>query len=346
MDSYYIPEASSHRIRRYIVRQINSCGGKPRKIMSELQLCETFKVSRPTVRKALKDLIEEGALIVRPGIGTFINPGQNRLAAASDFDVQTWGLLSSSGRNVHWDYLFMKFLATMLENISNLPVKVCPIELANNDARIVNEIRNFRLNGLIVFKAPDKLTRHLKKLEKEIDIIAYRGDCDISWKKEIVTDFVDYGKTAVEYLIGKGHKKIIFINPSPENIWVKSAVKGFEACMKKHRLSFDKHFLLWDEDYQIKIKTFIELGVEFSAVITVPEHYANIVRILAEHKMKNVQILTERSPFFSFAGNLETAFIDRNTGKCGITAAEIIKEIVSGGKPGKISIKIPWNIIN
>ena len=41
-------------------------------IPSERELCETFGVSRPTVRRALKELEQEGKLYRLPGKGTFI----------------------------------------------------------------------------------------------------------------------------------------------------------------------------------------------------------------------------------------------------------------------------------
>ena len=42
-------------------------------IPSELKLCEEFQISRGTVRQALNDLINEGYLIRKHGLGTYVN---------------------------------------------------------------------------------------------------------------------------------------------------------------------------------------------------------------------------------------------------------------------------------
>ena len=42
------------------------------KLMAEKELCESYDVSRITVRKALELLADEGLIIRKQGIGTFI----------------------------------------------------------------------------------------------------------------------------------------------------------------------------------------------------------------------------------------------------------------------------------
>jgi len=46
------------------------------KIPTEIELMEQFKVSRTTVRLALKEIIEEGLLEAKPGKGTFVRKGK------------------------------------------------------------------------------------------------------------------------------------------------------------------------------------------------------------------------------------------------------------------------------
>jgi GntR family transcriptional regulator len=45
---------------------------------SELELCERYGVSRPTLRQATQDLVREGVLVVRRGVGTFVAPPRVR----------------------------------------------------------------------------------------------------------------------------------------------------------------------------------------------------------------------------------------------------------------------------
>jgi GntR family transcriptional regulator len=57
------------RIRNDIGAGVYPAGGR---IPSEQELCETYGVSRVTVRKAILDLVHEGLLVRRQGKGTFV----------------------------------------------------------------------------------------------------------------------------------------------------------------------------------------------------------------------------------------------------------------------------------
>lgn len=59
-------------IRNQIDSQLLKVGDK---IPIELELMKTYEVSRPTVSKALKKLEDEGVLIRRPGLGSFVRSG-------------------------------------------------------------------------------------------------------------------------------------------------------------------------------------------------------------------------------------------------------------------------------
>ena len=57
------------RLKNDIVAGVYPAGGR---IPSEQLLCETYGVSRVTVRKAMLDLVQEGMLVRRQGKGTFV----------------------------------------------------------------------------------------------------------------------------------------------------------------------------------------------------------------------------------------------------------------------------------
>ena len=57
------------RLKNDIVSGVYPAGGR---IPSEQVLCETYGVSRVTVRKAMLDLVQEGLLVRRQGKGTFV----------------------------------------------------------------------------------------------------------------------------------------------------------------------------------------------------------------------------------------------------------------------------------
>ncbi|MDR1296500.1 MAG: histidine utilization repressor [Deltaproteobacteria bacterium] len=61
------------QIKRRIQAKVNLGEWKPNsKIPSESDLCDKFSVSRMTVNRALRELVEQGVLMRLPGVGTFV----------------------------------------------------------------------------------------------------------------------------------------------------------------------------------------------------------------------------------------------------------------------------------
>ncbi|WNG45937.1 GntR family transcriptional regulator [Archangium minus] len=92
------------QLARYLRGQIVSGKfGHRDALPGERELAERFSVSRVTVRKALKELLDEGLLEQRQGAGTFVNRGQNpyveqRLSTLTGFseDMGSRGLVAGS----------------------------------------------------------------------------------------------------------------------------------------------------------------------------------------------------------------------------------------------------------
>ena len=63
-----------YQLKQYLIGQIRSGKLKVGDMLpTEFELCEKFGVSRPTVRQAMGDLVAEGYLTRRKGIGTFVS---------------------------------------------------------------------------------------------------------------------------------------------------------------------------------------------------------------------------------------------------------------------------------
>ena len=90
------------QLARHLRGQINSGRyGHRDALPGERELAERFGVSRVTVRKALKELLDEGLLQQRQGAGTFVNRGpivEQRLSTLTGFseDMGSRGLAAGS----------------------------------------------------------------------------------------------------------------------------------------------------------------------------------------------------------------------------------------------------------
>ena len=91
-----------HQVAQLLRAQIKSSGAKGLRIPPEMQLVETLRVSRATVRKAVDMLKAEGLLYGRRGLGTFVvDPRLHRTIKL----VSLWEDIVSSGHRVRTDVL-------------------------------------------------------------------------------------------------------------------------------------------------------------------------------------------------------------------------------------------------
>ncbi|HEY0096262.1 MAG TPA: GntR family transcriptional regulator [Archangium sp.] len=92
------------QLARYLRGQIVSGRfGHRDALPGEREMAERFSVSRVTVRKAIKELLDEGLLQQRQGVGTFVNRGtspyvEQRLSTLTSFseDMNSRGLAAGS----------------------------------------------------------------------------------------------------------------------------------------------------------------------------------------------------------------------------------------------------------
>ena len=80
------------RLKNDIVAGVYPAGGR---IPSEQVLCDTYGVSRVTVRKAMLDLVQEGLLVRRQGKGTFV--AEEKHSPGSEHDHQLYRFLRGPG---------------------------------------------------------------------------------------------------------------------------------------------------------------------------------------------------------------------------------------------------------
>ena len=122
------------------------------KIENEMNLCEVFGASRPTVRQAIKELENEGFLIRRKGFGTFVRSNKVKTSLMQDISFFTEEL---KARNI-------KYLNVIYKKEKIIPKKeISEILHINRDDK-VNYIERLRLITkqplyLTMIYIPDKI---------------------------------------------------------------------------------------------------------------------------------------------------------------------------------------------
>ena len=104
------------KIRRYVLNRIHRANGTSTMLPTAQELAKQFGCSRPTVCKAMKTLTEDGFVIGKPGIGSFINPAlESCHGGGSMSGLPIIGIIFGDGMVVHYEIFFGKVLARILE---------------------------------------------------------------------------------------------------------------------------------------------------------------------------------------------------------------------------------------
>lgn len=131
-------------VKNYLLHCVAKAGTKPERILSEMQLCKKFGVSRITVRRAIQSLEQSKHLIRLPGRhGAFTNP---ELAMSVPFLV---GILCHEGTQNCFDTALSEILTGFMGALRNIN---CCFEFLNlnlnGNQSVAQEIENMAVDGL------------------------------------------------------------------------------------------------------------------------------------------------------------------------------------------------------
>ena len=162
--------AEYEKIRKFIVAQISKAGPHPMRIASTRELAKYFDVSCPTVIKALKDLIADGLLTVKPGIGTFTAPGRIPLPA----DLKIIGTILGDGKHAFPGRCFWQLLPPFCNNLLERSCKYQTQEcfITSSGKEIEKELSMLNLAGFIAVFPNEKITPALGKLKEKNNVPA------------------------------------------------------------------------------------------------------------------------------------------------------------------------------
>lgn len=95
-----------YQIKQVLLRFIAGCQ-EGDVFPAEIQLCELFSVSRPTVRQAIAELVQEGLVERTAGRGTFVTASRVRRDFRLTFETFDYEM-RSAGRNAETDILALE----------------------------------------------------------------------------------------------------------------------------------------------------------------------------------------------------------------------------------------------
>jgi len=250
------------KIRKYIFNLILKTNGEAIRLPSILELSEKFKVSRPTVSKALKALSDEGYIKGKRGIGSFANPDKI-FASALNKGFPTVGILMGDGMTIHYERFLTNILAHLMLKIVNIPSIIHFINLSSVDTdKCVAEILDEQVD-ILVWNGVCSRSEVLPKL-RAAGLKVVTSDSLINNIDSVCFDYFKLGYECGKLLIKEGRKIPVFLMASlPYSLPLDGLKKAYEEA----GITLNEHLFLEDGNTCLdELKKIIQLGIPVDAV--------------------------------------------------------------------------------
>ena len=211
------------------------------KIRSQSQLAREYGVSLITVKKALYELVREGLLYSRVGMGTYVSE-TSPLTERREF--KSVGFVLTDIRSP----FFSRILNSVERALSGYGYSLM---LSSSDNRqekeeyLIQDYRDLGVRGLIIasmshIHQATPAIRHLNREGFPYVVVSYITDEDIFF---VGTDHELGGYLACKHLLQKGYRRIGYINGEVGNRCGEARFCGYRRALEEHTLPVQQEFL-------------------------------------------------------------------------------------------------------
>ena len=333
------------RIRQYAVDLVYKEPETEERFPSERELCAMFNVTRPTVRRALHDLIEEGFLIIHPGLGTFTNPRKAGFQkhSAKPFSV---AIISGSGKLVFYTSFHAGVLSGIFSYIGEIGGFIRIVNIISTGENLVNEVKRLNVDGVIWVTPPEQsLIERLSAAE--IHVISVNRGYANRKINYCGFDFRANGKMIADYFLDRGIEDVVFALNS-EIEFEAETFAGFTKAYSARGVTYNKCLALSDpESVGSDIRKMLELGVKFGGIYTDGFYFPEIVESLRQNNVSigpDMRLLTQRHIAILYPG-IPCDVIALPMAEVGRKAAESLHSLSSRSSSRRVFHRIPGEII-
>ena len=254
---------------------------------------------------------------------------------------KTWtiGLYASSTQNIREDYFFNNILTGVLDVLHEKQYQLMLYADFFNEADGKNPDFSLSqpIDGAIIMnpRINDVYIAHVK--ERNIPYVVVGTPEEDAGE----TYFVDFDITAgyyaaVNYLISKGHKKILLMNGLPDYIQSENRKAGYKQAFLDNGLDYDESYIInmrmvEEEGYRAFMKK-LEEKTDATAGITVNDTIAvGVLRALRDKKIKVPQkmaVVSAGNTMITRVHKPTITSIDMDAYSLGSKAAEILVDVI------------------
>lgn len=299
------------KVRAHLYKLVMNSDGESLQITPENELCRLFDVSRVTVRRAIKGLTDDGLLITRRGLGTFINRDN---ISRKKLVPPVIGVIKGHGNHVTNIYD-----TGILESLIQSGLQYETVYLPNSGKpETLLEIVRDSLSGIIweTSSAPS-LKKYIKALsESGMPLLLVEEEKPSESCDFILSTCFERGKVIADHMFSKGHKKTLFIHnddSTKEHYASSSTYSGY--CQRMTELCGDewgslKSNIVFCLDLERKLKEKSGFTAVYSGNYLVPYTMDKLLSTGISVPNDMSYLTYEKSSPFFFDG-LQPDFIDR-----------------------------------
>jgi GntR family transcriptional regulator of arabinose operon len=229
------------------------------RIPSERIIAGSLGLSRPTIARALSELVEEGVLVREKRMGTYVGTYSGRRLAARTRTigiVMPW--LSQNGSGVITGYVNTNRLAVpfrregmsfqVMQGVvsaldgTNVRLVVHSNTSTHEEAEVLEKLPNEGLDGVVVMPSGshENASRYAAVFETGLPMVFVDHFFPEIQADRVVTDNFGAARDAVRYLIGKGHRRIAHFTDFENMTSTMDREAGYRAALEEAGIEYDE----------------------------------------------------------------------------------------------------------
>lgn len=272
------------KIENYIVDQIRNENWKPMsRIPSENELADQFGVSRITVKNALVDLVEKGAVYRLQGKGTFVSDRMSEEMLTMTPSASE--VVSKNSVGFLLPRLDNRFTANLISGIEDsLSARGYHLLFSKtNDSqeceiRKIREMKQAGVAGLIIYPVEGENYNNeiLSLTLNRFPLVLLDRLLKGVETNTVSSNNYAAGKQAVQHLFELGHQHIGFISTKSEGTSsIEERLAGYEQALEEHHILIDRSLQMTrlpmtssDEEVIGMIQQFLQANSHMTAAIS------------------------------------------------------------------------------
>ncbi len=289
-------------IRQYVIEMVLRHPDSALPLPSERMLCETFRVSRTTVRNALRDLVKDGYLEARQGKGMFLKPGHNFGSWNRFYKIL---LLIGDGKYTYFDGFYMRQLRTIFQTLESLPVRIQMIALNCDREEAVGELGFYSPDGVLWIQPPGSFEPVIRECRNRFPVQVISGtdpeDCN-----NVVMDYRAGGRMAARWFFEGEMMRPALIGCS------KSGIRGevFEGWREEFRARGIRYSNKWslpvDEVTEARLAQLLN-EEKPDGIFAFGTEFNTVDAVFAAVPACRCPVITDRTPFAEYHCTLAPA---------------------------------------